>query len=262
MSGRLPGRREPFVDGLRADGAGADPGPAMRSWVGTSGFAYKGWRGAFYPEDLPEKEFLAWYSTKLPTVEINNTFYRMPSRKALSAWSHQTPEAFSFVLKASRKITHFKRLRDCAAEMEYLLDVMGELGPRLGPTLFQTPPHLKKDAGLLSEFLSLFPGGFRAAFEFRHVSWLDDEVYGILEAAKVALVAAEAEDEALLAVVETAPYGYARLRLEQYGAEELALWADRFNDSGWNDVFVFFKHEDSGTGPQTAVRFLDILSDR
>lgn len=232
----------------------------MKCWVGTSGFAYKGWRGAFYPEDLGEKEFLTYYASRLPSVEINNTFYRMPSRKALSSWSEQTPDSFSFILKASRKITHFKRLKGCADEMEYLLDVMGELGPRLGPTLFQTPPNLKKDAALLSEFVSLMPRGFRAAFEFRHASWLDEEIYTVLADSKLALVAAEAGDETLLAVVETAPYGYARLRLEEYSDAELGRWVERFGETDWTDVFAFFKHEDDGTGPLTAVRFLEMLN--
>lgn len=232
----------------------------MRSWIGTSGFAYKGWRGAFYPEDLPETRFLSWYASRLPSVEINNTFYRMPSSKTLSAWSEQTPESFSFVLKASRKITHFKRLKNCADELDYLLDVMGELGPRLGPTLFQTPPNLKKDPALLSEFVSLFPGGFRAAFEFRHASWLDDEIHTILADAKLALAVAESGDEALLSVVETAPYGYARLRLDEYSDADLERWVRRFGDTSWTDLFAFFKHEERGIGPLTAVRFLDMLN--
>lgn len=232
----------------------------MRCWVGTSGFSYKGWRGAFYPDDLPQKQFLSWYATRLPSVEINNTFYRMPSGKALGSWSEQTPDSFSFVLKASRKITHFKRLKNCADELDYLLDVMGELGPKLGPTLFQTPPNLKKDAGLLSEFVSLFPGGFRAAFEFRHASWLDDEVYGVLADAGLALAVADSGEDELLTLVETAPYGYARLRLEEYDDEALDSWAERFRGTSWTDLFAFFKHEDSGTGPLTAERFLNMLN--
>ena len=233
----------------------------MRALAGTSGFAYTGWRGAFYPEDLPQKQFLSHYASRLPAVEINNTFYRMPRRTTLASWSEQTPDHFRFVLKASRRITHFKKLRDVGEEVGYLLDVMGELGPKLGPTLFQTPPYLKKDLDVLRDFCALLPGGFRAAFEFRNASWLDEEVYELLRQHALALVAAEGEKEELLAVVRTAPWGYLRLRQETYDDAELDAWVDRIREQDWTDVYVFFKHEDAGTGPRTAERFLRMLGE-
>ncbi len=232
----------------------------MKAWVGTSGFAYKAWRGPFYPEDLSEKDFLTYYASRLPSVEINNTFYRMPSRKALSAWADKTSDPFSFVLKASRKITHFKKLNGVEEELDYLLDVMGELGPKLGPTLFQLPPFLKKDIDLLGRFLELLPGGFRAAFEFRSSSWFDAEVYDLLRGSGKALVAADTGKESTFAMERTADYGYARLRREEYSEAELIAWAGRFREMEWKDAYVFFKHEDAGTGPLTAVRFLELLN--
>ncbi len=140
----------------------------MRCWVGTSGFSYKAWKGSFYPEDLPNDRMLAYYGERLNAVEINNTFYRMPARKVLTDWAGKVPDDFSFVLKASRKITHFKRLKNTQDELSYLVDVSSELGDRLGPMLFQLPPNLKSDVGRLRDFVSLFPEGLRAAFEFRN----------------------------------------------------------------------------------------------
>ena len=190
----------------------------MNYWVGTSGFSYKEWKGSFYPEDLSNDRMLAYYGERLNAVEINNTFYRMPKRTTLADWAGKVPEDFSFVLKASRKITHFKRLKDTQDELGYLVDVSSELGGRLGPMLFQLPPNLKIDVERLRDFVSLFPAGLRAAFEFRHDSWFTDETYTVLGDAGVALVTADMGTDESAEVVATARYGYLRLRREVYEA--------------------------------------------
>ena len=228
----------------------------MRLWVGTSGFSYKAWKGSFYPEDLPNDQMLSYYGERLNAVEINNTFYRMPSRKVLTDWGGKVPDSFSFVLKASRKITHFKRLKEAGDELGYLLEVSEELGGRRGPILFQLPPNLKKDVERLRDFVTLFPDGFRAAFEFRNATWFDDDVYQVLGDAGAALVAADTGGDNDPPLVATASYGYARLRKETYEPGELTRWASDFKAQAWDDVFVFFKHEDEGAGPALADLFV------
>ena len=228
----------------------------MKCWVGTSGFSYKEWKGSFYPEDLSNDRMLAYYGERLNAVEINNTFYRMPKRATLADWGSKVPDEFSFVLKASRKITHFKRLKDTQDELGYLVDVSGELGARLGPMLFQLPPNLKIDVERLRDFVSLFPAGLRAAFEFRHDSWFADETYTVLSDAGAALVVADTEADEPAEVVATAPYGYLRLRRADYDPDDVARWARIVSDQEWKDAFVFFKHEDAGAGPALAERFV------
>jgi uncharacterized protein YecE (DUF72 family) len=223
----------------------------MRVLAGTSGFSYKEWKGSFYPEDLPAEDMLRFYASKLPACEINNTFYRMPKPALLSGWSEQVPEDFRFVLKASQRITHFKRLKEAASEVEYFFDVAGTLGGRLGPALFQLPPNLKKDLPRLQEFLALLPPASRSAFEFRHESWFETDVIDALRSAGAALC--WAEDEALATPPEsTAGWGYLRLRRPDYGEAELAAWADRIRAQPWSEAYVFFKHEEEGTGPRLA----------
>jgi uncharacterized protein YecE (DUF72 family) len=228
----------------------------MKCWVGTSGFSYKEWKGSFYPEDLSNDQMLAYYGERLNAVEINNTFYRMPKRTTLADWADKVPDDFSFVLKASRKITHFRRLKDTQDELGYLVDVSSELGTRLGPILFQLPPNLKIDVERLRDFVSLFPVGLRAAFEFRHDSWFADETYAVLADAGAALVTADTGTDEPVEVVATAPYGYLRLRREVYEPVDVARWAHIVSDQEWEDAFVFFKHEDTGAGPALAERFL------
>jgi len=227
----------------------------VRTWIGTSGFSYKEWKGSFYPEKIKNADMLSYYGERLNAVEINNTFYRMPRRSVLADWCEQVPEDFSFVLKASRKITHFKKLRDAGDELEYLTDVSGELGDRRGPLLFQLPPYLKKDVELLGDFLAALSNDVRAAFEFRHDSWFDDEVYTALSDAGVALAVADADEGEPPPVIRTAPYGYARLRRENYSAGDLEEWSDTFAGQDWKDLWVFFKHEDEGAGPALAEQF-------
>jgi uncharacterized protein YecE (DUF72 family) len=230
----------------------------VRLWPGTSGFSYKEWKGSFYPEDLPDSGMLSWYAERFPSVEINNTFYRMPTRKLLEGWAEQVPTDFRFVLKASRKITHQKKLAETAEEVGYLADTSRALGERLGPTLVQLPPYLKKDVPLLEGFLAGLPADFPVALEFRSSSWFDDDVYAALSAAGAALVVSDT-GKGDPPVVRTAPFGYARLRQVEYGEEDLAVWAARLSEPGWDDLYAFFKHEDEGTGPRLAARFRELV---
>lgn len=228
----------------------------MHIRAGTSGFAYKEWKGTFYPEDLKNADMLAYYADRFGSVEINNTYYRMPSEKVLGDWSSQVPDGFTFVLKANRQITHFKRLKEPAYEpMEYFCSQATTLGERLGPVLFQLPPNLKKDVPRLTAFLAALPAGIRPAFEFRHDSWLDDDTYDALRGRDAALVIAQTGEEET-PLVATASWGYLRLRKVEYDEGEVEDWARRVMRQDWSDAYVFFKHEDEGTGPALAGRFL------
>jgi uncharacterized protein YecE (DUF72 family) len=231
----------------------------VRILAGTSGYSYPAWKGSFYPEDIPSGEMLRHYATKLPAVEINNTFYRLPTPSLLAGWAEQVPESFRFALKASQKITHIRRLKGAVDETRFLLESAQKLGPRLGPILFGLPPNLKKDVPRLASFLELLPAGVRAAFEFRNVSWFDDEVYAALRAKNVALCVAEAED-LTVPFVATADWGYLRLRRQDYDDAAVATWAGSVRAQAWTEAFVFFKHEDEGTGPKLAARFLEIVN--
>ena len=230
----------------------------MNLYVGTSGYSYKEWKGPFYPADLPDKQMLHFYGEHFRSVEINNTFYRMPKSSVLEAWAAEVPEDFQFVIKASQRITHFQRLKDCRDSVEYLLDVIGVLKNRLGPVLFQLPPNLPKDAGRLRDFLALLPPQRRLAFEFRHQTWFDEEVFTILREHRAVLCIAEAENDLEIPFVSTADWGYLRLRRPDYGDAELKSWGKRVAEQKWRDAFIFFKHEDEGKGPQMAKRFLEL----
>ncbi len=232
----------------------------MELYVGTSGYSYKEWKGSFYPEDLPDKEMLSYYSGQLPAVEINNTFYRMPNAGMLESWLEQVPENFRFVLKASRKITHSKPLKEKESEMEYLFKTVATLGANLGATLFQLPPYLRKNLELLADFLALLPDDARAAFEFRHRSWFEQDVYDLLAGKGAALCCSDSDKEELRQFVPTADWGYLRLRKPDYGDTELKAWADRVKNADWKSVFVFFKHEDEGAGPKLAQRFIELIN--
>jgi uncharacterized protein YecE (DUF72 family) len=226
--------------------------------VGTSGYSYKEWKGTFYPEDLPVKQMLRYYGERFRTTEINNTFYRMPKASVLEAWAGEVPADFKFALKAPQRITHFQRLKDCGESLSYLLTTAGALKDRLGPVLFGLPPNFKKDAARLKEFLALLPPQRRAAFEFRHPSWFDDEVFGLLRDHQVALCIAEAEGDLEVPFVSTADWGYLRLRRPDYTAAELKAWVKKLRSQPWRDAFVFFKHEDEGKGPKLAAAFLKL----
>jgi len=229
----------------------------MRLCVGTSGYSYKEWKGSFYPEDLAAKDMLRYYAERLPAVEINNTFYRLPKESVLESWAEQVPDGFRFSLKASRKITHLKRLKEADDETEYLLRVSKTLKERLGVILFQLPPFLRKDVERLEGFLALLDDGTRAAFEFRHASWLDDEVFEALRKRNCALCVADTGEEPEIPMVATASWGYLRLRRPDYSEGEIAEWAKKVGAQEWSDAFVFFKHEDEGAGPKLATKFLE-----
>ena len=232
----------------------------MRLLVGTSGYSYKEWKGSFYPEDLPAKGMLGYYSTRLPAVEINNTFYRLPKESVLEGWAEATEEGFRFAVKASRRITHFRRLRGVEELLEYLLDTVQVLGDKLGPLLFQLPPNFKRDDEALGGFLELLPPRCRAAFEFRHGSWFDDEVYRLLSGhGNAALVASDRAGADEPPVVATAGFGYLRLRRTDYGESDLAAWAARVREQPWREAFVFFKHEETAGGPELADRFAGLF---
>ena len=226
--------------------------------VGTSGYSYPEWRGTFYPERFPTAQMLPYYAERFHTVELNNTFYRMPTGKTVAGWDQDSPARFVFALKVPQRITHFARLRDVAEPFRYLLDTVGGLGAKLGPLLLQLPPSFRNDAGRLHKCLALVPPSVRLAVEFRHVSWLDDEVYGILRARNAALCVADTE-EGTTPVVVTADFGYLRLRDRAYGPDELDRWARTAARTEWHDAFVYFKHEESGTGPALAHELLGLL---
>jgi len=224
--------------------------------AGASGYAFKEWCGSFYPDRIKPDAMLGWYAERLPTVEINNTFYRMPKTSVLENWAACTPPAFRFAIKASRRITHDARLKpECADSLAYLYRTLAALGDKRGPVLFQTPPNLRKDLPRLEAFLGLLPADHRAAFEFRNDSWFDDDVHALLRAANAALVLSEREDHSAPPLVETAPWGYLRLRLEQYADEDLQRWCERLAATSWSDAFVYFMHEP--TAPAYARTLLD-----
>jgi uncharacterized protein YecE (DUF72 family) len=233
----------------------------MTVWVGTSGYNYPEWRGSFYPEKFPTAKMLPYYAERFQTVEINYTFYRTPNERILAGWSAETPVSFKLTLKAPKRITHDARLRDCADKVEYFLKTAATLGPKLGALLFQLPPFLRKDIALLDTFLEAFPPDVCAAFEFRHKSWWDDEVLQRLRAKNLALCVADSEK--LSAPVEiTASYAYFRLRDEGYTPDDLARWARIIHEktAACSDVYVYFKHEEAGKGPQFARLLLDALA--
>lgn len=233
----------------------------MGIWVGTSGYNYPEWRGSFYPEKFATAKMLAFYAERLATVEINYTFYRSPKPDILAGWSRQTPPHFRFTLKAPKRITHDARLRDCAQPLKYFLDTAATLGSRLGMFLFQLPPYFRKDLAVLDAFLEIVPSGTRAAFEFRHSSWLSDDVFERLRARNLTLCVADSE-KMTTPVEVTAEYGYFRLRDEGYTAADIERWARTIQEktSRCRDVFVYFKHEEAGKGPQFARLLLDALA--
>ncbi len=211
--------------------------------IGTSGYSYKEWKGGFYPQDLAAADMLSYYARKLGTVEINNTFYRLPTAKLLEGWASQVPEDFRFVLKVSQKITHFKRLKGVEQETGYLLNAVPALGDKLGALLVQLPPNLPRDEERLAAFLGLLPPGIRAALEVRNPSWRQPGVFALLEKHGVALVVSQTDEQPDPEIVRTAPWGYLRLRKSSYEPDELSAWSRRIGQQGWEEAFVFFKHE-------------------
>ncbi len=232
----------------------------MRFWVGTSGYNYPEWKGSFYPEKFPAAKMLPFYAQAFTSVEINYTFYRVPNEKILAGWNRETPGAFRLTLKAPKRITHIAKLRDCVELLQYFQKTAATLGPKLGALLFQLPPYFRRDLGVLDEFLQGLAPDTCAAFEFRHASWMDAEVFERLRARGLALCVADSEKFSTPVEI-TAPYAYFRLRDEGYTAQDLTRWAGVIREKTLHcsDVFVYFKHEDAGKGPQFARLLLDAL---
>jgi uncharacterized protein YecE (DUF72 family) len=228
----------------------------MNLRAGTSGFAFKEWKGPFYPEKMKDAEMLAFYATRFPVVEINNTFYRLPKESVVEGWAAQVPEPFRFAIKASQRITHFTRLKPESAEtVDYMLKTLGALGSRLGPILFQLPPNMKKDLDRLRVFLERLPADRRYTVEFRHESWFEDDVFAALRERNVALCIIEQPDFKA-PVVSTASWGYLRLHRFDYDEPMLTEWSKLVKSQGWDDAYVIFKHDEgAGSGPPAVDAF-------
>jgi uncharacterized protein YecE (DUF72 family) len=230
----------------------------MKLYAGTSGFSYAPWRGRFYPDDLPTESMLEYYALCLETVEINNTFYRMPRRDVLEGWSKRTPDAFRFALKAPRRLTHQKRLEPPGQPLAYFFELAGVLGEKCGPLLFQLPPYTHKDTGALAALLAAMPAGRSVAFEFRHPSWFADDVYALLAQHGAALCGGDADRaERSPPLVKTSDWAYLRLRAGEYDRAALDAWAARISEHSFERAFVFFKHEELGPffASELAARF-------
>ena len=231
----------------------------MNVRIGTSGYSYAEWKGNFYPEKMAAKDMLRYYAERFPTVEINNTFYRMPKEDLLNGWAAQVPESFQFVIKATQRITHIKRLKECGEELGFLFRVTATLAARLGPILFQLPPNFRKDVPRLQSFFDAMPERRRVAVEFRHASWFDDETFQTLRNHGAALCVADTGEEPVVPLVATTDWGYLRLRREDFGDQDLREWARKIRGQPWGDAFVFMKHEEEGRGPKLAARLIEIL---
>ena len=233
--------------------------PREERFVGTSGYNYKEWKGVFYPEKTASKDVLGYYASQLNTVEINNTFYRVPKPHVVESWVEQVPDGFRFVAKATRRITHIKRLKEAAEETEYFLGIAAHFEATLGAILFQLPPFLRGDVDRLRAFVDTLPDGTRGAFEFRHDSWYVDEVFDTLRERNLALCFAHDEEDTDKDVarrfVSTADWGKLRLRAKGYSDEELKGWSPSVDEQGWKESYIFFNHEDDGAGPALAARF-------
>jgi len=230
----------------------------MNLYVGTSGYSYPKWKGKFYPQDLPAKGMLRYYGENFRSVESNSTFRGMPKPDVFTRWAEEVPGDFKFALKAPQQITHIKRLKDSKELVSNVFEAAGVLEGRLGPVLFQLPPNFKKDATRLREFLGWLPKRSRAAFEFRHETWFDEEIFELLKKHKAALCIAEADNELKVPFVSTTDWGYLRLRREDYADAELRAWVKKVQEQDWSDAFVYFRHEDDAKGPKFAKRFLEL----
>jgi uncharacterized protein YecE (DUF72 family) len=229
----------------------------MKLLAGTSGYSFKEWKGTFYPADLKADGMLSFYATKFATLEINNTFYRLPKESVLMEWAAQVPDQFCFSIKASQKITHYTRLKaESESMVQFLLKNTALLGDRLGPILFQLPPNLKRDIPRLQNFLSYLPENRRYTFEFRHESWFDEETFKVLRDRDIAMCISESSELAC-PVVCTATWGYLRLHKLDYSAEQLIEWAKKVGEQQWNEAYVYFKHDEGeGSGPPAVEAFV------
>ena len=234
----------------------------MRFFIGTSGYSYKEWKETFYPVDLPQKEMLRFYSEFFRTVEINNTFYRMPQATVLKKWAAAVPSHFRFAIKAPQRITHFKRFKDAKNDVAYLFKTIRVLGEHLGPVLFQTPPNFTKDSERLRTFLGSLPPESKAAFEFRHASWFAEDIFCSLRDHGAALCIAQSEKTPDPPQVATTDWGYLRLRRPDYVDADLARWVEWIKRQPWSEVFTFFKHEDEGKAPEFAQKLIHLTSQK
>ena len=230
----------------------------MNFYVGTSGYSYKEWKGKFYPSDLPATRMLHYYSEHFRAVEINSTFRSLPKPEVLQAWAAEVSPGFKFAIKAQQQITHIRRLNDVQEPVARLLEVAGELGDRLAPLLFQLPPNFKKNLSRLNDFLALLPSTCRATFEFRHPSWFEDDVFDALRARGAALCISDEVEDLSVPFTATTGWGYLRLRRTNYDDAALKQWLNQIKRQDWQDVFVFFKHEDEATGPTLATTFVEL----
>ena len=230
----------------------------MEIYVGTSGYSYKEWKGKFYPEKLAPGEMLRFYSGRFPTVEINNTFYHMPTESVLHSWAGQVPDDFIFGLKAPQVITHLKRLYDVSSETEHLFRTLSVLDRKLGPVLFQFPKSFRANRAALQDFFGLIHGETACAFEFRHPSWFSDEILDLLRKREFSLCISDADETPAEEILPTASWGYLRLRRSDYTDADLSKWMEKILAQKWKKAFVFFKHEEEAKGPETATRFLEM----
>jgi len=230
----------------------------MKLYAGTSGYSYKEWKGSFYPEKIPAAEMLSYYAARLPAVELNNTYYRLPQPSTVENWRTQVPENFRFSVKAPQSITLYRRLNDVDAQTKQLLDVVSVLEDRLGVVFFRLPEDMKKDLKRLESFLKKLPANTPAAFDFRHPTWFDDDVRELLRSQNRVLVVSDTDELPASHIDKTADWGYVRLRRARYSKAELAEWVKRIRAQRWKAAFVFFKHEDEGTGPKLAAQFINL----
>ncbi|MCK9374512.1 MAG: DUF72 domain-containing protein [Syntrophobacterales bacterium] len=234
----------------------------MKILVGTSGYGYKEWKGKFYPAKISPKDMLRFYAERLSTVEINNTFYHMPTETVLASWAAQVPDEFVFALKAPQIITHLKRLRDVGGETEYLFRTLSLLDRKLGPVLFQFPASFRANPARLKDFLALIPAQISCAFEFRSPSWLEAEILDLLRGRGCSLCSADTDENPAGEIIQTAPWGYLRLRRADYSEADLGQWLERILAQKWEKAFVFFKHEEEAKGPEMAIRFRELVESR
>lgn len=230
----------------------------MKLYVGTSGYSYKEWKGNFYPENISASEMLSHYAKHLPAVELNNTYYRMPQPNAVESWRTQVPKTFRFSVKAPQSITLYRRLKDAGWQTKQMLKTVSVLEDRLGAVLFRMPEDMKKDLARLESFLKELPAHTPAAFEFRHATWFDEEVVELLRSYNRVLVISDTDEMPTNDIVKTADWGYVRLRRVQYSAADLKAWTKQIKAQKWKTAYVFFKHDDEGTGPKLAAQFLKL----
>ncbi len=234
----------------------------MNIFVGTSGYGYKEWKGIFYPEKISPQEMLHFYGERFNTVEINYTFYHMPTVAGVTSWAEQVPDDFAFALKAPQVITHLKLLKNVGEETTYFFKTLALLGKKLGPALFQFPGSFRANLPALEEFLALIPADMHCAFEFRSKSWFKDEILDLLRAKGCSLCTADTDEKPADEIVSTASWGYLRLRRSDYTEADLSRWLDRILAQKWERAFVFFKHEEEAKGPELARRFRELADAR